>query len=109
MELKASGLVLEDKVETVKFQGNDCLALKFIYDANKSKNESYKGTNWTVYIDPADYSIKGFREAGMMNRHAVFSGILTVNGLKIPLCRTYFNNKDNSFYMVELFTSPTDI
>ena len=27
MELKASGLVMEDKVETVKFQGDDCFAL----------------------------------------------------------------------------------
>ena len=103
MELKASGLILEDKVETVKFQGEDCLGLKFSYDVNKVKNEFYKGSNWMVYIDPVNFSIKGFKEVGVMNRFAVLSGILTVNGLKIPLCRTYFNNEDNSFYMVDIF------
>ena len=35
MELKASGLILGNKVEKVKFQGKDCLAIKFTYDANK--------------------------------------------------------------------------
>jgi hypothetical protein len=103
MELKASGLVLEDKVETVKFQGNDCLTLKFTFDANKIKNEFYKGSNWTIYIDPINYSMKGLKEIGVMNMFAVFSGILTLNGIKIPLCRTYFKNEDNSFYFVDVF------
>ena len=103
MELKASGLILEDKVETIKFQGEDCLAMKFSYDVNKATNEFYKGSNWTVYIDPVNFTIKGFKEVGVMNRYAVFSGILTLNGLKLPLCRTYFKNEDNSFYMVDIF------
>lgn len=106
MELKASGLVLEDKIENVKFQGNDCLALKFTYNAAKIKNESYKDSNWTFYIDPINSSILGFKEVGMMNRFVVFSGIFTVNGLKLPLCRTYFNNADNSFVMVDVFMLP---
>ena len=105
MELKASGLILSEKVEKVKFQCYDCLALQFTYDANKIKNDSYKDNNWTVYLDPVDYSMKGYKEDGVMNIFAVFSGILKINGLKLPLCRTYFNNVDNSFYMVDLFTT----
>ncbi|HCU21287.1 MAG: hypothetical protein A2X03_13005 [Bacteroidetes bacterium GWA2_40_15] len=108
MELKTSGLILGDKVETVKFQGNDCLAITFTYDPVKTKNDFYKGSNWTVYLDPANYSMKGFKEEGMMNFYAVFSGILNVNGIKIPLCRTYFKNADDSFYMVDLFSSEED-
>jgi hypothetical protein len=108
MELKASGLILEDKVETVKFQGNDCLTLKFTYDAGKIKNAFYNGSNWTVYIDPVSYSMKGFKCVGSQNLFAVFSGILTVNELKIPLCRTYFMNEDNSFYMVDVFSNIND-
>jgi hypothetical protein len=104
MELRASGLVLEDKIENAKFQGNDCLALKFTYNASKIKNEFYKDSNWTFYINPINYSVIGFKEVGVMNRYAVFSGIITLNGLKIPLCRTYFNNADNSFIMVDIFT-----
>ena len=103
-ELKASGLVLKDKAETVKFQGNDCLALQFTFDANKIKNEYYKGSNWIVYIDPVNYSMEGFKIVGEDNIYSVFSGTLTVNGMKIPLCRTYFKNEDNSFYMVDVFT-----
>ena len=104
MELKASGLILVDKVEKVSFQGHDCLALTFNYDAGKLKNDFYNNSNWTIYLDPLNYSMKGFKETGVMNRYAVFSGILNVNGIKIPLCRTYFNNNDDSFSMVDLFT-----
>lgn len=108
MELKTAGLILGDKVATVKFQGNDCLAITFTYDPSKTKNDFYKGSTWTIYLDPANYSMKGFKEEGIMNIYAVFSGILTVNEIKIPLCRTYFKNDDNSFYMVDLFTSEDD-
>jgi hypothetical protein len=104
MALKESGLILGEKVERVTFQCNDCLAIQFTYDANTIRNDSYKNNNWTVYLDPVDYSMKGYKETGVMNMYAVFSGILNVNGLKLPLCRTYFNNNDNSFYMVDLFT-----
>jgi hypothetical protein len=104
MELKESGLILGEKVQKSKFQGNDCLVLTFAYDAGKIKDDFYKDSNWTIYLDPVNYSMKGFRETGMMNFFAVFSGILNVNGIKIPLCRTYFHNVDNSFYMVDLFT-----
>ena len=104
MQLKASGLILSEKVQKVKFQCNDCLALQFTYDANKIKNDSYKNNNWTVYLDPVDYSMKGYKEDGVMKIYAIFSGILKVNGLKLPLCRTYFTIDDNSFYMVDLFT-----
>jgi hypothetical protein len=106
MELKASGLVPEDGVKKMKFQGNDCYAIRFTYNENKIKNEFYKGTNWTFYIDPVNYSLKGFKAEGEnLNFHAAFAGILTINDLKLPLCRTYYNNKDNSFYMVDVFTN----
>lgn len=105
MELEASGLVLGDKVQSVKFQGRDCFAITFTFDADKIKNDYLKDSNWTVYIDPVNYSMRGYKEDGLMNCYAVFSGILKVNGLKLPLCRVYFNNEDDSFYMVDLFTS----
>lgn len=106
-ELKASGLVLDEKVETVKFQGNDCLSLQFICDDNKLKDEFYKGTNWTLFIDPDDFSLRGLRETGLMNRYAILSGILNINGLKLPLCRVWFNNEDNSFFMADVFANPS--
>jgi hypothetical protein len=108
MELEASGLVLENKVETLKFQGNECLVIQFNYDPGKIKNENYKESNWTIYIDPNNYSMKGLKVVGVMNLYAVFAGNLSLNGIIIPLCRTYFKNEDNSFYMADIFTNPTD-
>lgn len=105
MELAASGLVLQKEVEAVNVQGKEFKAIKFMYDANQLKNQFYKDSNFTVYINPDDYSVKGFRMEGLMNMYALFSGILTINDIKIPLCRTYFSNKDNSFGMVDVFSS----
>ncbi len=105
MELKASGMLLDDKVETIKFQGNDCLALTFNYDASKVKNDLYKGT-WIIYLDPVIFSLKGFKVVSEdWNRYVVFSGILEVNGIKIPQYRTYFNSEDNSFSFVDIFSN----
>ena len=105
MELKASGLILEKKVETIKFLGTDCFALMFTCDSSKVKNKYYNGKNITVYVDPSNYSMKGFKGTGVWDFYVVFSGILNVNGIKLPLCKTYFNNVDNSFLWVDLFTN----
>lgn len=105
MELKASGMLLEDKVEAIKFQGNDCLALTFTYDASKVKNDFYNAT-WIFYLDPISSSLKGFKVVSKdWNRYVVFSGILDVNGIKIPQYRTYFNSEDNSFSFVDIFSN----
>lgn len=104
MELKASGLVLQKDIETVKLEGKDYKTIKFVYDVNKLKNQFYKESSVAVYIDPNDFSIKGFRIEGPTNMYALFSGILTINDIKIPLCRTYFNNNDNSFRFVDVFS-----
>jgi hypothetical protein len=105
MELKTSGLILEKEVGTAKFQGSDCLTLRFICDSKKVKSYYYEGMNIIIYLDPLNYSMKGYKVTGKYNYYAICSGVLIVNGIKLPLCKTYFSNVDNSFLMVDLFTN----
>ena len=106
MELKTSGLILEKKVETIEFQGFNCLALVFTSDSLKVRNSYFnRFKSFTVYIDPSDYSIKGYRTTGSTEIYVVCSGILYVNGIKIPKCKTYFSSADNSFRWVDIFTT----
>ena len=105
MELKTSGLDLDDKVNVTKFLGDDCLALTFTCDTNKVKNIYFKGTDWTVFIDPLNYSMKGYRTNGKMSSYNVISGNVEVNGIKIPLCRTLFNS-DNSIFSISMVSIP---
>jgi hypothetical protein len=102
-ELVASGLKLQDGVETVDFMGSAALALRFNDDGSMPVDSFYKNSDWTVYLDPADYSLRGFRETVLVKGYAVFSGMLELGGMKIPLSRTYFNI-DHSFEMSDVFS-----
>ena len=107
MELKKnSGLILQKEVETVKFNGNNCLSLTFKCDTSKINSGYFKGLNFVVYLDPADYSMKGLKWYGRINAYIIFSGIINVNGIKIPLCREYFNSEDNSLKFIDIITLP---
>jgi hypothetical protein len=105
MELKVSGLRLEKKVGSIKFQGSDCLTLTFRSDTNTVNRDYYEGMDINIYLDPLNYSMKGYKVTGKMNLYAICSGIIIVNGIKMPLCKTYFSNVDNSFVMVDLFNN----
>jgi Family of unknown function (DUF6503) len=105
MQLKASGLDLNENVIDTKFLGNDCFALTFTSDTNKVKNSYFRGTDWTVYIDPINYSMKGYRTNGVMSGYYVNTGNVEVNGINIPLCRMLFN-PDNLIFSVEMISLP---
>jgi hypothetical protein len=105
MELKESGLKLEKKVGSIKFQGSDCLTLTFRSDTNNVNRDYYDEMDISIYLDPLTYSMRGYKVSGKMNFYAICSGIIIVNGIKMPLCKTYFSNVDNSFLMVDLFNN----
>jgi hypothetical protein len=101
----SSGLDLNENVNVTKFLGNDCFALTFTSDTNKVKNRYFRGTDRTVYIDPINYSMKGYRTNGVMSGYTVTSGNVEVNGINIPLCRMLFN-PDNSIFSVDMLSFP---
>jgi hypothetical protein len=106
MELRASGLVLNEKVNVTKFQGNDCLALSFTCDTNKVKVNYFKGADYIVYLDPITFSMKGYKMdyIKFMKQYVVFIGNLKVNDLNIPMCEIFYNSSDNSLQYIDLIT-----
>lgn len=105
MELKNSGMVLQNKVEKVKFNGNTSLALTFVNDTTKAKNSYFSNiSSIIVYFDPTNYSMKGYKRFGKLDLYCEFSGELNVNGIKIPLSRTYFNSNDNTLKWIDVFS-----
>ena len=105
MQLKNSGMILEKRVKTVKFQGFNCLALVFKNDTSKVQNIYFKdATQIIFYISPQDYTMKGYKLTGSYDFYAVCSGFLRINGIIMPKCKTYFSNTDNSFKWVDIFT-----
>ena len=105
MELKKSGMVLQKKVEGLNFKGSKCLALTFINGTTRSDSGYFSQLNsLVVFLDPSDYSMRGVKYSGKINITIVFSGVLTVNDIRIPLCRTYFSNFDNSLKIIDVFS-----
>ena len=106
MELKNSGLILQKEVEKVKFNGDNCLSLTFLCDTSKIINHYFNKLNFIVYLDPGDYSLKGMKWFGRLNAYVVFSGVLNVNGIKIPLSKAYFSSDDKSLKFIDIFSLP---
>jgi len=106
MQLKSSGLTLNDKVEINKFQGQDCFALSFSGDSTKVVSDYFKGNEWTVYIDQVTYLLKGYKSKGTFNWISSFSGYFSVGDIQIPLTRINYNTVDNSLHSVELLMLP---
>ena len=106
MELKVSGLILDDKVMVSKFQGKDCYAIRFVHGSDSVSNPYFKNTEWTLFIDPATFSVTGgiYRRIFGMDGYVLFSGSLNVNGIRMPLMRTYYNVTDSSFLAVDVFS-----
>jgi hypothetical protein len=106
MELKNSGLALQKEVGKVNFRGDNCLSLTFKCDTSKVNSAYFNNLNFIVYLDPGDYSIKGVKWFGRINAYIVFSGVINVNGIKIPLCKAYFSSEDNSLKFIDIFSLP---
>jgi hypothetical protein len=107
MELKAAGMVLGNKVKLTKLRGEERLAIDFTCDTTVLKNNFFKGQSWTIYLDPTDYSMKGFEVDGLIGvkGYAVITGNLLINSLNIPMMKTYYSSTDDSFLAIDLFTN----
>ena len=106
MQLKASGLLLGDKVRITKFNSKECLALDFLCDTTRLKNNYFKNTRWTVFLDPKDFSTKGWQNQGRASipGYSVYSGILQINGINIPMVKSYYSSVDDAFVAIDVFT-----
>jgi hypothetical protein len=107
MELKGSGLILDKHIIRKKFQGYNCLALKFNSKDSKVMDHYFEGVNCTIFLDQLDYSLKGYKfEDPKKNAdyYCILAGTVVVNDQFIPICRTYYSSSDNSFIGIDIIT-----
>ncbi|MBW6501936.1 MAG: hypothetical protein K0B05_11135 [Bacteroidales bacterium] len=112
LELENSGLKMNKNARRVKFQGNRCYSVEFKSDSALNLNNYFRNTNWTLFLDRKDYSIKGGRMENMklaghtFNVFSVSSGKLIFDRLTIPMCKVNFLTLHNSLFDIEIITSP---
>jgi hypothetical protein len=104
MELKKSGMTLDRKVTKEDFQGKKCLKLLFTSQGEEVKEDYFKGSVWTIFIDPLNYSLKGYKIKSSNKEYVVvLNGNIRVSGLNIPLCKIWYISPDN-FLMMDIIT-----
>jgi hypothetical protein len=105
MELNESGLTLEKKIESAKFRGNECIRLNFTHDTINTKNNFMTGSQFSVYIDPVNYSLKGYDFlTGKTGWSIIYIGNNLINGINIPMCQMFYNMVNDSFQALDIIT-----
>lgn len=112
LELENSGLKMNKNAKRVRFQGNRCYSVEFKSDSTLNPNNYFRNTNWILFIDRTDYSIKGGRMENVKlavrtyNMTSVFSGKIVLNRLTLPMCKVNYLTLDNSLFNIEIITIP---
>jgi hypothetical protein len=105
MQLKTSGVVVQEKVKSEIFYGTICHVLTLIGETSAVKHPYYEGT-WQLYIDPVSYAMKGLRWQSEEHSgiYEVFINELEVGGIIMPQVKVVFMNEDDSHYYTDIFT-----
>jgi hypothetical protein len=105
MELKYSGMTLDDHAELIEYDGRECYALTFIGLPENVKHSYYAG-KWILYVDAVNYAMRGIRwePTEKPARYSIFSGEIIINGVKIPHTKAAFKSEDNSHSWTSIYT-----
>lgn len=112
MEMKNSGLTIEKTAKRIRFQGNRCYSIEFRSDSTLRLNNYYSNTNWKLFIDQKDFTVRGGRIENLKlggssyNLYTTCFGKLVVNRLTLPMCKINLLTLDNSLFDIEIITSP---
>ena len=94
MKLTDAGTIVDDKIYQKEFNGRQTLAARVTYDAGVGNDI------WYFYFDPATYEMVGYQffhdEAKGDGEYILLSGMVAVNGMKIPQSRTWYTNPDST-------------
>ena len=95
MKLKDPGTIIDNKVIKKTFKEKEYLVLKATYD------EEVGNDTWYFYFDPKTYAMEVYQffhdESKNDGEYILLSGLITVNGIKIPKVRKWYYNKDDVF------------
>lgn len=95
MKLKDPGTIIHEQVNLDKFMGEMYLTLKVTY-----KKEVGEDT-WYFYFDPETFRMEAYQfyhdEEKNDGEYILFSGIETINGIKMPKERAWYYNKNQQY------------
>ncbi len=112
MELQNSGLRIGKTAKKVNFQGNKCYSVEFNSDPALQLNNYFNDSNWTIFIDRNDFTLKGARIenfrffSNTYNVNILGFGELVINNLTIYMCKMYILSHDNSLIFIDIITRP---
>ena len=104
MELKKSGMVVDQKVGIAERFGKTYYLLKFVGEKGRVKHSIYEGT-WFLYIDPVSYRIEGMRYQILeRDLYVKTAGELVINGIKMRQTEIIYDSNDDSHLNTNNFT-----
>jgi len=106
MELKTSGITVEDKVVVVEFDGRKCYALTFIGMADRVTQAYYEG-KLILYVDMFTFAMRGIdsEPTEYPKNYTILSGVIEVNGIKIPHVKSTFRSEDDIHLWSSIYTT----
>jgi hypothetical protein len=102
MKLKDDGTIIHQKVAKKTFKGKAYLVLKVTYSKEVGKD------TWYFYFDPKTYVMQVyqfFKEAKNSGEYILLSGLETINGIKMPINRAWYYNKDAAYLGTDVLSS----
>ena len=95
MKLNDPGTIIEEKVNLEKFMGEMYLMLRVTY--KKEVGEDI----WYFYFNQENYALEAYQfyhdESKFDGEYIVFTGIETINGIKMPKTRAWYYNKNQQY------------
>lgn len=95
MKLKDPGAIIDQQVNLDKFMGEMYLTLRVTY-----KKEVGKDT-WYFYFNQENYALEAYQfyhdESKLDGEYILFTGLETINGIKMPKSRAWYYNKNQQY------------
>jgi len=100
MKLKDPGTIIDEQVNLDKFMGEMYLTLKVTY--KKEVGEDI----WYFYFNQENYALEAYQfyhdEEKNDGEYILFTGIETINGIKMPKERAWYYNKNQQYLGTDL-------
>ena len=95
MKLEDPGTIIDPKVEKKTFKEKEYLVLKVKYEESVGKD------TWYFYFDPKTYAMEVYQffhnESKNDGEYILLSGMMELNGIKMPKIRAWYYNKDDKY------------
>ena len=95
MKLKDPGAIIDEQVNLDKFMGEMYLTLRVAY-----KKEVGEDT-WYFYFNQENYALEAYQfyhdESKLDGEYILFTGLETINGIKMPKSRAWYYNKNQQY------------